>query len=157
MLKYHGYCQEHDIPCVTLNSVQHMQCLPTLLKLDSLGVCDNHSNTDTRRTHQHGSFKHRSVCRMFPSKALANTPCQKIQHALQATFAPDKVNVASIGNMVPELHVHVTCRRRGDVSWPGPCYGAAPQVPFSEEQLPETVARLRRALPPPTLLKRLMW
>jgi diadenosine tetraphosphate (Ap4A) HIT family hydrolase len=76
---------------------------------------------------------------------------------LQAAFAPDKMNVASVGNMVPDLHVHITCRRRGDVSWPGPCYGAAPQRPFGSEEQQEMVARLRETLAPPPLWRRLFW
>lgn len=76
---------------------------------------------------------------------------------MQGAFAPDKMNVASIGNMVPDLHVHVTCRRRGDVAWPGPCYGAAPQEPFEKSELDAQVARLREALRAPTLLQRLFW
>lgn len=132
-----------------------MQCLPTLFKLVFQVALDIYTLALQTRVCLVTTVA--SISRLFLSKARSNAIYGTVQHELQAMFAPDKVNIASIGNVVPDLHIHVTCRRRGDVSWPGPCYGAAPQVPFSEGELPEAVARLRRALPPPTLLHRLTW
>ncbi|MDE1148531.1 MAG: HIT domain-containing protein [Azospirillaceae bacterium] len=42
----------------------------------------------------------------------------------EAAFSPDKLNVAAIGNMVPQLHVHIVARTRGDAAWPGPIWGS---------------------------------
>ena len=47
-----------------------------------------------------------------------------------------KVNVAAIGNLVPQLHVHVVGRRRNDPCWPGVVWGRLPEGPdYTEAQL----------------------
>lgn len=45
--------------------------------------------------------------------------------AIQRTHGPDKLNVGALGNLVPQLHVHVVGRRRDDPAWPGPVWGNA--------------------------------
>ena len=59
---------------------------------------------------------------------------------------PDKINVAALGNMVPQLHVHVIARFAGDPGWPGPVWGAVPPEPYAENELTQEVASLRRIL-----------
>ena len=66
--------------------------------------------------------------------------------ALKALFKPDKLNVAALGNLVPQLHVHVIARYRDDIAWPRPVWGAATAQPYSPEALVERVERLRAAL-----------
>ena len=46
--------------------------------------------------------------------------------ALRQIVPCDKLNVAALGNVVPQLHVHVIARRSGDAAWPKPVWGAAP-------------------------------
>jgi diadenosine tetraphosphate (Ap4A) HIT family hydrolase len=43
---------------------------------------------------------------------------------------PDKVNVGALGNMVPQLHVHVVGRFRSDPAWPGPVWGHGSRSPY---------------------------
>lgn len=43
---------------------------------------------------------------------------------------PDKVNVGALGNMVPQLHVHVVGRFRSDPAWPGPVWGFGTRAPY---------------------------
>lgn len=50
-------------------------------------------------------------------------------------FAIDKLNVAAIGNIVRQLHVHVVGRRVGDYCWPGVVWGTVPPERYKEEQL----------------------
>ncbi len=59
---------------------------------------------------------------------------------------PDRVNLGALGNMVPQLHMHVVARREGDAAWPGPVWGAHPRVPLSEGAAGERVAGLRSRL-----------
>lgn len=66
--------------------------------------------------------------------------------ALQACFAPDKLNVAALGNMVPQLHVHVIARYTSDPAWPAPVWGRVPAVAYDEPTLADRIARLRAAL-----------
>ncbi|WP_163359857.1 HIT family protein, partial [Klebsiella aerogenes] len=51
---------------------------------------------------------------------------------LRAMTRCDKLNVAALGNMVPQLHVHVIARFRGDPAWPGPVWGKAPAQPYGD-------------------------
>jgi diadenosine tetraphosphate (Ap4A) HIT family hydrolase len=46
--------------------------------------------------------------------------------ALKAITECEKLNVAALGNMVAQLHVHVIARRHSDAAWPKPVWGAAP-------------------------------
>lgn len=45
---------------------------------------------------------------------------------LTVLYAPDKINVAALGNVVPQLHVHVVARFTGDAAWPDPIWGRVP-------------------------------
>ena len=49
---------------------------------------------------------------------------------VQALARPDKVNVASLGNVVPQLHIHVVARFRSDPAWPGPVWGVGERKPY---------------------------
>ena len=64
---------------------------------------------------------------------------------MQALSKPDKVNVAALGNVVAQLHVHVVGRFRSDPAWPGPVWGhgtRAPYPPHARAQLVERAASL---------------
>ena len=65
--------------------------------------------------------------------------------ALQSSLRPDKINVAALGNLVPQLHLHVIARFTGDPAWPGPVWGKAPPVPYESGALQERVAMLTGA------------
>ena len=67
--------------------------------------------------------------------------------ALQAAFKPHKLNVAALGNVVSQLHVHVIARYRDDIAWPRPVWGSATAKPYTPETLVERVATLQRNLP----------
>ena len=67
--------------------------------------------------------------------------------ALQSAFKPHKLNVAALGNMVPQLHVHVIARYRDDIAWPRPVWGTATAKPYTPEALVERISILQRALP----------
>lgn len=70
----------------------------------------------------------------------------RISRVLQAAFAPHKLNVAALGNMVPQLHVHVIARYREDIAWPRPVWGMASAQPYSPEALVQRIRRLQDAL-----------
>jgi diadenosine tetraphosphate (Ap4A) HIT family hydrolase len=65
---------------------------------------------------------------------------------LKDTFAADKMNVATLGNVVSQLHMHVIVRRRDDAAWPAPVWGKHAAQPYSEEQVAAVKARLRLVL-----------
>lgn len=63
--------------------------------------------------------------------------------ALRQLFQPDKLNVGALGNIVPQLHVHVIARFGTDAAWPGPVWGSGAAEPYAESDLEETRAHLR--------------
>jgi diadenosine tetraphosphate (Ap4A) HIT family hydrolase len=65
--------------------------------------------------------------------------------ALESKFEADKINVGALGNMVPQLHVHVIARFRSDPAWPGPVWGKQPPIPYEPAALQERMAALRVA------------
>ena len=65
---------------------------------------------------------------------------------LQAVFKPHKLNVAALGNLVSQLHVHVIARFQDDIAWPRPVWGTAAAKPYSEEALVRRIESLREAL-----------
>src|SRR5690606_29536469 len=79
-------------------------------------------------------------------QALLMQEIDRASRALRATTKPDKLNVAALGNMVPQLHVHVIARYRDDIAWPRPVWGTATAQPYSPEQLIARVETLRAAL-----------
>ena len=66
--------------------------------------------------------------------------------ALRDAFAPDKLNIGALGNVVSQLHVHVIARYRHDDAWPGPVWGAHPRIPREAGAREAVVARLLPAL-----------
>lgn len=53
---------------------------------------------------------------------------------LKEAFQAKKLNVAALGNMVPQLHLHHIARYEHDIAWPAPVWGKAPAQPYSETQ-----------------------
>jgi diadenosine tetraphosphate (Ap4A) HIT family hydrolase len=66
--------------------------------------------------------------------------------ALKAVATFDKLNVAALGNMVKQLHVHVLGRSTTDPTWPKPVWGLAPPVPYQPAARDKLVEALRREL-----------
>lgn len=66
--------------------------------------------------------------------------------ALEKAFQPDKLNLATIGNMVPQLHYHHVARYKNDPAWPGPVWGAAPPAEYEKAQCSRRIAMVQEAL-----------
>ncbi len=58
-----------------------------------------------------------------------------VGRALKETLGGDKLNIATLGNMVPQLHLHVVLRREDDAAWPGPVWGQGQAEPFDLDGL----------------------
>ncbi|MBK4988903.1 HIT domain-containing protein [Pseudomonas sp. S36] len=63
--------------------------------------------------------------------------------ALKASYGADKMNVATLGNVVSQLHMHVIVRMQGDAAWPAPVWGKCPAVSYSDEQVQVIRQRVR--------------
>jgi len=70
----------------------------------------------------------------------------KVSHAMQKLMSPDKLNVAAIGNMVRQLHVHIVGRFEGDPNWPSPIWGSGFSAVYTNTEREEIVSRLYELL-----------
>ena len=74
------------------------------------------------------------------------TTAQECAQRLQALTRADKMNIAALGNMVKQLHVHVIARHEADAAWPGPVWGVGEAVDFDEAELKDRLIALRAIL-----------
>ena len=66
--------------------------------------------------------------------------------ALERVFKADKINIAALGNIVPQLHIHHVVRYRDDKAWPAPVWGVGEAQPYSRAALQAVIEQLRGAL-----------
>jgi len=69
-----------------------------------------------------------------------------LSRALELAFSPDKLNIAALGNMVPQLHIHHIARYTTDPAWPAPVWGHLPAKAYLDEELAAVVGAIRSAL-----------
>jgi diadenosine tetraphosphate (Ap4A) HIT family hydrolase len=72
---------------------------------------------------------------------------ETVSRALKSVSQCDKLNIAAIGNVVPQLHVHIVARFRKDAAWPSPVWGFGTAVAYRAEERDNLVSRLKAALP----------
>ena len=66
------------------------------------------------------------------------TESMYFSHCLEQVFQPDKLNIAALGNIVPQLHIHNIARFSSDACWPAPVWGAVDAIPYDNKQV-ETI------------------
>jgi diadenosine tetraphosphate (Ap4A) HIT family hydrolase len=66
----------------------------------------------------------------------------QLSQVLNKLFQADKLNIAALGNMVPQLHIHHIVRYQTDQAWPNPVWGLFPAQPYTERARKETCAGL---------------
>ena len=69
-----------------------------------------------------------------------------LAETLAKLFGADKMNIAAIGNLVPQLHIHHVVRYKTDKAWPAPIWGKFDAVPYTEMQLDDILTRINNAL-----------
>ena len=72
---------------------------------------------------------------MFESSCLAE--------ALANGFDADKMNIAAIGNIVPQLHIHHIVRYKNDPCWPAPVWGKMPAIKYNDDALKSILAKIK--------------
>jgi len=72
----------------------------------------------------------------------------RASRALQKAYTTDKINVAALGNVTPQLHIHVIARSAGDPAWAKPVWGIVPPKPYAADAMSEAIAKVRAALGP---------
>ena len=69
-----------------------------------------------------------------------------VQRALRRIFSPDKLNVAAIGNLVPQLHVHHIARYAVDSEWPAPVWGRGTPLAYDSAERDRRITAMRAEL-----------
>ena len=70
----------------------------------------------------------------------------RLAETLNDAFVADKMNVATLGNVVSQLHMHVIVRHRDDPAWPAPVWGRLPARPYEAAEIAALQQRLRLVL-----------
>jgi diadenosine tetraphosphate (Ap4A) HIT family hydrolase len=78
-------------------------------------------------------------------RALFMEEIVRAEKALKAISGAQKINVGALGNLVPQLHVHVVARSPSDAAWPGPVWGHGRAVPYDESARAALVAQFVNA------------
>ncbi len=65
---------------------------------------------------------------------------------LAVLYKADKMNIAAIGNLVPQLHIHHVVRYQTDKAWPAPIWGKFTAVPYTQRQMIYTLAEVKQQL-----------
>lgn len=69
-----------------------------------------------------------------------------VSRAMNEVFTPDKMNIAALSNVVPQLHIHHIARFKDDPAWPRPAWGARPPSPYAQSALEQRLRDLAEAL-----------
>lgn len=70
-----------------------------------------------------------------PDRALLMDEIARAGRLVKSLPGTAKLNIGALGNLVPQLHVHVVGRHPGDPAWPGPVWGHSPPIPHQAESL----------------------
>ena len=69
-----------------------------------------------------------------------------IAKKLAKLYCADKMNIAALGNMVPQLHIHHVVRFKTDKAWPAPIWGMFDAIAYSDRELDTSINKLRKIL-----------
>jgi len=70
----------------------------------------------------------------------------RLSRVMSEVFVAYKMNVAALGNIVPQLHVHHIVRQANDPAWPGPVWGVVPAVPYTAALQQDVIDKIKNAL-----------
>ena len=79
-------------------------------------------------------------------RAQLMTEIARVAGALKDVTRCDKLNIAALGNVVPQLHVHIIARRHGDAAWPRLVWGVVPAQAYDPAALEGFVSAIRRKI-----------
>jgi diadenosine tetraphosphate (Ap4A) HIT family hydrolase len=80
------------------------------------------------------------------AQAQLMTEINRVARALKDVTTCDKLNIAALGNAVPQLHVHIIARRTTDAAWPRPVWGVVGAVPHDAQEVQAFISALRRKI-----------
>ena len=65
---------------------------------------------------------------------------------LAEIYTADKMNIAAIGNLVPQLHIHHIVRYKNDIAWPAPVWGKYDAIPYTEQAIEKTKTLIQNSV-----------
>jgi len=68
-----------------------------------------------------------------------------LAESLMTIYTADKMNIAALGNIVPQCHIHHVVRYITDIAWPAPIWGKHPAKPYSATEIEEVLEKLKNA------------
>lgn len=74
------------------------------------------------------------------------TESSTLSRIISKQFNADKINIAALGNMVPQLHIHHIVRYKTDAAWPAPVWGKLPAEPYTDEDMNQVIIKLKQEL-----------
>ena len=77
-----------------------------------------------------------------PAQATLHRHCVQLAAAVHTQFQCEKVNIAALGNIVRQMHVHVIGRHTDDPAWPGPVWGHSAAIPYGQATVEKMKERL---------------
>jgi diadenosine tetraphosphate (Ap4A) HIT family hydrolase len=81
-----------------------------------------------------------------PERYILTEESSYLAENLATLYKADKMNIAAIGNLVPQLHIHHVVRYRIDKAWPAPIWGKFDPVPYAQQQITNTIAQVKEHL-----------
>ncbi len=68
---------------------------------------------------------------------------RQVSQILEHWAQPDKINIAMLGNLVPQLHIHIVARKTNDSAWPGPVWGVPGTVRYKANDRMQAIRTLK--------------
>lgn len=80
------------------------------------------------------------------AQAQLMTEINRVGRALNEVAKPDKLNIAALGNVVSQLHIHIIARRKTDAAWPRPVWGVVPPLAHDPQEVETFIGAIRRKI-----------
>ena len=81
-----------------------------------------------------------------PDRQTLTEESSFLAEKMAALYNADKMNIAAIGNLVPQLHIHHVVRYQSDKAWPAPIWGKFAAVPYTRQQIMDNIDRVKERL-----------
>ncbi|MEP3244668.1 MAG: HIT domain-containing protein [Sneathiella sp.] len=78
--------------------------------------------------------------------AIVTQEMHQIAQMMEDSFSPDKINVGALGNLVPQLHIHIIARFTSDDAWPAPVWGAGDVQPYTASAESDMITKLQKSI-----------
>ena len=73
-----------------------------------------------------------------------HTETNYLLEAMSELFKADKMNIASLGNLVPQLHTHIIVRYRKDDAWPNPVWSYSEMIPYKTNKYQMEIDKIKK-------------